>query len=251
MEIITFCYEINLKKFIAVVQYDKTGKEDTKIIEVSPIEVTVQPSKVDQTTYEGKTVTTSNSEQEIQQINENTKTVISAVLVDYPLLEKQNITEITLTESDYSDVFEITYTEATTKKETTITVRTDKKGEKVTIEDVWSGDGGASETVKVVDPPKVVMKEEDFKSEPVKKVVEAVNKTKVPVDKITKIVTEKSPNYNTYSMDIESKNKSYQVTVIDYNQTQEVVSIRSPDQKATAPITVKPAVVKEVDNKGN
>lgn len=85
-------------------------------------------------------------------------------------------------------MFEITYTEVKTKKETTITVRTDKKGEKVTIEDVWS-EGEMSQTIKVVDLPKVTLKEEDFSSEPVKKVVEAVNKTKVPVDKVIKVVT--------------------------------------------------------------
>lgn len=96
VEIITFSYEINQKKFIAVVQYDKTGKE-SKILEVSPVEVTTKPVKVDQTTYEGKTVTTSNSAEEVQKINQNTDTVITTVLKDYPLLKDQNITEVTLT----------------------------------------------------------------------------------------------------------------------------------------------------------
>lgn len=156
--------------------------------------------------------------------------MLKKVVTEYPLLKKQNITEVTLTESDYSDVFEITYTDETTKMETTVTVRSDKKGNNMTIEDVDSGDSTFSDAVKVVEAPQVVVKESEYDSTPVKKVVEAINKTNVPVDKITKIVTETAPNYVTYNMEIESSNKSYDVTVRDSNNTQEVVAVRSPNK---------------------
>lgn len=45
-----------------MVQYNKTDKKDIKIIEVSPVESDSKPVKIDQTTFEGKTVTTTNSE---------------------------------------------------------------------------------------------------------------------------------------------------------------------------------------------
>ena len=53
---------------------------------------------------------------------------MSTIKEEYPLLENEGITEITLTESDFSNVFEVVYTNPSSKVETVITVRTDVEG---------------------------------------------------------------------------------------------------------------------------
>ena len=60
------------------------------------------------------------------------------VVKEYPDLKDYDVSEVTLTESDFSNVYEVTYKDVKTKTETTITVRTDKEGEKVTIDDIES-----------------------------------------------------------------------------------------------------------------
>ena len=57
----TFNYEISRKKFVAVCQYDKTDESKTKIIEVNPVRVAVKPVRVEQSTVQGKVITTSNT----------------------------------------------------------------------------------------------------------------------------------------------------------------------------------------------
>jgi len=54
-----------------------------------------------------------------------TKTILGKVLLEYPLLKKHNVTEIRLTESEYSNVFQVTYSDNLTKQQTTVTVRSD------------------------------------------------------------------------------------------------------------------------------
>jgi len=55
---------------------------------------------------------------------------------EYPSLKGFPITDVTLVESDFSDIFEITYKGET--GEITVTVRSDKDGNVVTIDDVES-----------------------------------------------------------------------------------------------------------------
>lgn len=57
----TFNYEISKKKFVAVCQYDKTDEEKTYIIEINPVRVTGRPIRVEQSTVQGKVITTSNT----------------------------------------------------------------------------------------------------------------------------------------------------------------------------------------------
>ena len=53
---------------------------------------------------------------------------MTEVVAEYPDLKDYEVSEVTLTESDYSNVYEVTYKSDKTKVETTITVRTDKEG---------------------------------------------------------------------------------------------------------------------------
>lgn len=135
VDVITYNYEVGTKKFIAVVHFDKVTQENTKVIEMSPIEFTVAV-KFEQSVVDGKTITVSNSVDEIQAENSQTKTVLGKILIEYPLLKKQNISEITLTSSSHSNHFEVTYTSNVTKQETTVTVRTDIDGKTITIDNL-------------------------------------------------------------------------------------------------------------------
>lgn len=65
VDLITYNYEVGNKKFIAVVQYDKKTPENTKIVEVSPVEITI-PLKFDQTVLDNKKITTCNNPDELQ-----------------------------------------------------------------------------------------------------------------------------------------------------------------------------------------
>lgn len=87
IEMVTLTFSVAQKKFVIVAQHDKTGKDETKILEVNPVEL-VKPSKVDQSTYDGKTVTTSSNIEDIQAVNKQTKTVVSKILTEFPLLKK-------------------------------------------------------------------------------------------------------------------------------------------------------------------
>ena len=71
---------------------------------------------VDRTTFEGKTVLTTNTVEEVTKANEQTTTVMNQVVKDYPILENYPVKEITLTDSQYSSVFEITYEKEDTKE---------------------------------------------------------------------------------------------------------------------------------------
>ena len=92
---------------MAVVQNDKVNK-NCKIIEVNPIVVT-KPIKTDQVIVEGKTITTSTSVEEIKKVNKVTETVLTEVVHEYPELTSEEISEVTLIESDFSNVYEVTY----------------------------------------------------------------------------------------------------------------------------------------------
>ena len=59
------------------------------------------------------------------------------------------------------------------------------------------------------------MKEVEFEKTEVKKVIEVVDKTKVKIDKVSKITTETAPNYVVYNMEVISEGKPFEVTVID------------------------------------
>ena len=106
-EIISFNFQVGPKRFVAVVQNDKVNK-NCKIIEVNPIVVT-KPIKTDQVVVEGKTITTSTSVEEIKKVNKVTETVLTEVVHEYPELTSEEISEVTLIESDFSNVYEVTY----------------------------------------------------------------------------------------------------------------------------------------------
>ena len=59
------------------------------------------------------------------------------------------------------------------------------------------------------------MEESQYETVEVKKVITAVENSKVKVDKIKKVVTETKPTYVTYTLEVESGSKPYEVTVID------------------------------------
>ena len=103
VQIITFSYIIGDKTFVAVVQYNKDTK-DVKIIEVSPI-VATKPIKVDQSTFDGRIITTTNSIEEIVKISKNTQTVANNIIKEYPSFKDLPVLEVTLVQSDFSDVF--------------------------------------------------------------------------------------------------------------------------------------------------
>ncbi len=153
---------------------------------MNPVDITTAVT-VEQKVFEGKTVTISNSVEEIQSENVLTKTVISKVLVEYPLFKKYNITEISLTESDFSNEFEITYTNTATNQETTVIVRTDVDGKTITIEDLSTTQIGG-EVLITPALPVVIYTKEEFNSTAAQKIVSVVN-TKLQVDSVTSIVS--------------------------------------------------------------
>lgn len=247
--IITLSYEVGNKQFVAVVLNDKT-QDDFTIVEVNPIIVT-KPVRIDQTTVQGRTITTTNSVQEIISINENTQQVLTEVTTTYPLLENSDIAEITLTEGDLNNVYEITYKDKTTGEETTMTVRSDKEGGNVVIEDVSSGETSIDKVVNIVKIPKVTLPEKEYQNSEVKKVISFVTESSVKVEKINKIVTETTPTYVTYHLEVESNNKPYEVTVIDNHEKPEIVSVHSTEEATQTQHPVKPTIVKEVNQNGN
>lgn len=213
---------------MVVVKYDKIAK-DCFIVEVNPIVMT-KPVKTDRTVIEGKTVTTSTSIEEIKKVNKvPTEAVLTEVVAEYPDLKDYDIGEVTLTESDFSNVYEITYISETTKSETTITVRTDKEGSKVTIDNIESEEPTIQDSIDIVSIPSIVLSENEYEKLEVKNVIKVISKTKVTVDKVTRIETEVAPNYVVYKMEIISEGKPFEVTVIDNHKTQEVVAVRSTE----------------------
>lgn len=211
VDVITTNYQVGAKTFIAVVQYDKTTQENTKILEVNPIDLTT-PLTFDQTVVDGKTITISNSVDEIQAENGQTKNVLVKILSEYPLLKKYNITEVTLTESDYSNLFEVTYTNPVTSQETTVTVRTDLEGKQITIDDIEiTQPTDLITSIPVI--PTLVYQQEEFASVAVQKIVTVVN-TKLPVDTITNVVSETYPQYVLSKLTVVSAGLPYEVTVI-------------------------------------
>lgn len=69
-----------------------------------------------------------------------------------------------------------------------MTVRSDKKTGNITIKDMESSSSKEPEVLKVIKPPQVVIKEADYNSQNIRKIVETVNTTKISVEKIHKIV---------------------------------------------------------------
>lgn len=249
-QIINFNYEIGDKTFIAVVQYDKETK-DVNIVEVSPIVVTT-PVKVDQSTVDGRVITTTNSVKEVVKINSNTQTVVKTVTKEYPAFKDFPITEVTLVESDFSDVFEITYQGKT--GEITVTVRSDKEGNVVTIDNVESSEEGIENVIQIVNVPQVLVPESQYTKPEIQKIVSTITENQVTVDKVVKVVTETASNYVTYTTEVISNGKPYEVVVIDNGSTQEVVAVRSIQEKPTEVVVTlpyKPVVIKEVDTNGN
>lgn len=106
---ITYKYRISEKKFIIVIFYDIKNKTNSKIQEVSPVADNIVPVNVQQTNVNGQTVTTTDSILELQKINPNTNNVIAALLKQYPILTKNTVSTIKLTEGPVSDVFDVTY----------------------------------------------------------------------------------------------------------------------------------------------
>ncbi len=168
--------------------------------------------------------------------------------MEYPLLRKYNLTEITLTESEYSNLFEVTYTNQLTKEETTIIVRTDLQGTSITIEDIktnQSGESAFSES-KV---PTVIYKPEEFSNSQVKSIVEVVS-TKIKVDSIKTFVSETHATYVIFQITFESGGKPYKVTVMESNGEKKVISVSSNHQE-TEIITTLQTTTKIVDENGN
>ena len=131
----TFNFEIGSKKFVAVIDYNTTSKSG-KIIEMSPVQENVVAVIVETKEVSGKTITTSNSIQEIKKVNENTETVITTITTKYPLLKRYNVTSITVTENSIIDSFQITFTDQKADFFTVITINSDKEGKKVTVENI-------------------------------------------------------------------------------------------------------------------
>jgi hypothetical protein len=129
VDLITFNYEVGPKKFIAVVSYDKINNNNTSIVEVNPIEVTTPVTFV-QTQTSTETITTSSNVQQIQSVNPQVNQIITSVSIASPLIQQYNISQITLTQNDYSNVYQLTYSD---QAATTITVRSDKLGNNITV----------------------------------------------------------------------------------------------------------------------
>lgn len=65
-----------------------------------------------------------------------------------------------------------------------------------------SSTSGVPQVLQVIQPPKVTIKEADYNTSTISKVIKAVNSTKISVDKVTKIVAETAPTYVTYNMQV-------------------------------------------------
>jgi len=155
--------------------------------------------------------------------------VINKILVEYPLLKNYNLTEITLTESDYSNLFKVTYANRLTKEQNIIIVRTDLQGKTFTIEDIQTSqsDVSAFSESKV---PIVIYKPEEFSTTQVKSIVEVVS-SRIKVDKIKTFVSETHPTYLTFQITLESGGKLYKVTVMESNGEKKVISVSSAHQE--------------------
>jgi len=108
--------------------------------------------------------------------------------------------------------------------------------------------------MQIVTVPQVTVDESHYSKPEIQKIVTVITKSQVTVDKITKVVTETASNYVTYTMEVVSNDKPYQVVVIDNGSTQEVVAVRPIEEGPThvfVPLPYKPVVIKEVDSNGN
>lgn len=102
------------------------------------------PLIVETTEINGQTITVSNSVTEIKSVNSNTETVLTTITTQYPLLKKYNITQVKVIESSLTDTFQVTYADSKTNTSTTITISSDKQGEKVVVEDINTEETGTT-----------------------------------------------------------------------------------------------------------
>lgn len=114
-----------------------------------------KPVIIDQTYFEGKTTTVSTTVSSIQTVNHYTTTVISEVVSQYPALVNYVVEEITLIESDFNNVYEITYVNQTTLLEVTVSVHCDKDGQSIVIDDVETGEETGTDVINIITIPKV------------------------------------------------------------------------------------------------
>ena len=124
----------------------------------------------------------------------------------------------------------------------------------MTINNLETEEETIKDAISIVEIPKVTLKEVEYETKEVKKIIKKVSNTKVVVDKVNKITTETSPSHTVYNMEIISEGKPFEVTVIDNKVTQEVVAVRSTEKvtkKEQTRVVVKPTTVKEVNTYGN
>lgn len=221
----TFNYEISSKKFVAVVDFNTTSKTG-KIIEMSPVQENVVAVTVETKEVNGQTITTSNSIQEIKTANSNTESVLTTITTQYPLLKKQNVTQVKVIESSLSDTFEVTYTDSKTNISTTITTNSDKEGQTITIENIDTKESVTQNIIKSTETQKIEITKEEYTSNSVQELVSFVDTT-VSIHNITKITAELSPNFVTYNLEVISNGKSFDVTVIERDSVKEVVAVRT------------------------
>lgn len=184
---VTFNYNVNEKKFVAVVAYNKTDKASSKIIEVTPVQDNIVAVSVEQTVVNGETITKSNSITEITQVNQNTNAVLTKVTTDFPLLKKAEIVDVQIVSSVLSDVFAITYKDATSSVETTFTVRSDKTASSITVEDITTTNSAIENSIIAVQPAIITLSSSDYQSATIKQIIVTIESKGVKVDKINSI----------------------------------------------------------------
>lgn len=242
----TFTYEVGNKRFVAVVDYNMTSKAG-KIVEMNPVQEGVTAVSVQTRQENGQTITSSNSVTEIKAVNEHTETVLTTITTKYPLLKKYTLTELTVRESALTDTFEVTYKDAITNIVSTITILSDKEGKSISVQNIQTREATTLEVTESTKTETLVIKKEEYSSTSVKELLTVVEQKSIPIGNITSITAELSPTYVTYHLQVVSKGKDVQVTVIDRDGVKEVVAVHN-----TSPVPViTQTTTLSVDTNGN